>query len=73
MASQQQEAHRSSSVETAMETSVETAMETAMETSVETAVVDALLDARVRLSGVPDSEIVVVVHELAARRRVLDA
>ena len=53
MASQQYEAHRQSSVETA--------------------VVDALLDARVRLSGVPDAEIVVVVHELAARRRVLDA
>ncbi|PPF47380.1 hypothetical protein C5B85_03770 [Pseudoclavibacter sp. AY1F1] len=39
----------------------------------ETAVVDALLEARTQLSGVPDAEIVVVLHELAARRRVLDA
>ncbi|WP_394255494.1 HNH endonuclease signature motif containing protein [Pseudoclavibacter helvolus] len=43
------------------------------ETAVETAVVDALLEARTQLSGVPDAEIVVVLYELAARRRVLDA
>ncbi|PPF45960.1 hypothetical protein C5B85_04670 [Pseudoclavibacter sp. AY1F1] len=39
----------------------------------ETAVVDALLEARCQLTGIPDAEIVVVLRELAARRRVLDA
>ncbi|WP_181062643.1 HNH endonuclease signature motif containing protein [Pseudoclavibacter sp. RFBG4] len=39
----------------------------------ETAVVDALLEARCPLTGLPDAEIVVVLRELAARRRVLDA
>ncbi|VXC18237.1 HNH endonuclease signature motif containing protein [Pseudoclavibacter sp. 8L] len=41
--------------------------------SVETAVVDALLEARCQLTSLPDAEIVVVLRELAARRRVLDA
>ncbi|MBF4460021.1 HNH endonuclease signature motif containing protein [Pseudoclavibacter sp. VKM Ac-2867] len=41
--------------------------------SVETAVVDALLEARCPLTSLPDAEIVVVLRELAARRRVLDA
>ncbi|WP_181064941.1 HNH endonuclease signature motif containing protein [Pseudoclavibacter sp. Z016] len=34
---------------------------------------DALLEARCQLTGLPDAEIVVVLRELAARRRVLDA
>ncbi|PPF37618.1 hypothetical protein C5E05_07855 [Pseudoclavibacter sp. AY1H1] len=41
--------------------------------SMETAVVDALLEARCQLASLPDAEIVVVLRELAARRRVLDA
>ena len=49
------------------------ASESFRSSSRETAVVDALLEARTQLSGVPDSEIVVALHELAARRRVLDA
>lgn len=43
------------------------------EPSIETAFVDALLEARGHLTGLPDAEIVVVLQELAARRRVLDA
>ncbi|WP_282860356.1 HNH endonuclease signature motif containing protein [Pseudoclavibacter helvolus] len=49
------------------------ASESFRSSSRETAVVDALLEARTQLSGVPDAEIVVVLYELAARRRVLDA
>ncbi|PPF42230.1 hypothetical protein C5B85_16925 [Pseudoclavibacter sp. AY1F1] len=52
---------------------VTVASESFRSSSRETAVVDALLEARTQLSGVPDAEIVVVLHELAARRRVLDA
>ena len=51
----------------------ESVQETHRQSSHETAVVDALLEARAQLSGVPDAEIVVMVHELVARRRVLDA
>lgn len=41
--------------------------------STETAVVDALLEARGNLVGLLDAEVCVVLDELAARRRVLDA
>lgn len=47
--------------------------ETHRRSSAETAAVDALLEARGHLSGFPDAEIVVILQELAARRRVLDA
>ncbi|VXB52230.1 HNH endonuclease signature motif containing protein [Pseudoclavibacter sp. 8L] len=70
MASQaQQETHRESPGESPGESSGQSSRQS----SGETAVVDALLEARCPLTGLPDAEIVVVLRELAARRRVLDA
>ncbi|WP_181064286.1 HNH endonuclease signature motif containing protein [Pseudoclavibacter sp. AY1F1] len=47
--------------------------ETHHQSSQDTAVVDTLLESRCQLAGLPDAEILVVLRELAARRRILDA